>query len=138
MDDAQARVQKAVNSMWNTLDKDCLRKVQIEMLNCSLDCCKNQSLNIEEVQGCMERCSSKLSNTQTFIQNELQMFEDRLQRCVRDCQDRTKDQIGPNPSETELHKHKAGLEKCVVKCVDNHIDLFPNFIKKLTESIKKS
>ncbi|XP_050396135.1 protein FAM136A [Patella vulgata] len=138
MDEVQTRVQKSVNSMINTLDKECLRKMQYDMYQCSSKCCQNNSYSLDQVQNCIEKCSTKVTSAQTYIQNELQMFQDRLQRCAMGCQDQIRDKVGPNTSENDMNKHKTELEKCVLKCADTHIDLMPGLVKKMKETLNKS
>ncbi|XP_041369187.1 protein FAM136A-like isoform X1 [Gigantopelta aegis] len=138
MDEVQARVQKAVSSMVNSLDKECLRKMQADMYRCSTKCCENQSSSLEEVQNCIDRCSTNVNKAQTYIQNELQNYQSRLQRCAMDCQDKVRDKVSPSATEEELSKHKGELEKCVVKCADTHIDLIQPLLKKMKEVISKN
>lgn len=52
------------------------------------------------------------------------------------CQDSIKDHVGPNTSEDQMDKYKAQYEKCVFKCVDTHVDMIPNMIKKMKEIVK--
>ncbi|KAL5022608.1 hypothetical protein ScPMuIL_001763 [Solemya velum] len=137
MEDAQARVQKAVTSMFQDLDKDVIRKMQADMYLCSAKCCENMSARVEDVQGCIDRCSEKLNKTQTFVQNELQMYQDRLQRCAMDCQDKARDGVGSNTTENEITKFRGEMEKCVVKCADTHINLLPAMYKRMKEIVIK-
>ncbi|XP_052100598.1 protein FAM136A-like [Mytilus californianus] len=137
MESAQARVQNAATSMYEELDRTVLRKMQGDMFKCGAKCCENTSGSVEEVQRCIERCAEPLTKCQTYIQNEMQQFQDRLQRGALDCQDKAKDQMGPSSTDADISKAKAGMEKCVVDCADNHIKMLPNMLKKMKDSITK-
>lgn len=65
------------------------------------------------------------------------ILQDRLQRGALDCQDKAKDQMGPNSTDAEISKAKAFMEKCVVDCAENHIKMLPNMLKKMKDSITK-
>ena len=64
-------------------------------------------------------------------------FQDRLQRCAMDCQDKVKDKLGPNVVESDVPRHRAEFEGCVVKCGDSHIALVPQMMKRMKEMLKK-
>lgn len=42
-------------------------------------------------------------------------MQGRLQRCVMECNDKIKDQMPPNPSETEIARFTSDFERCAVK-----------------------
>lgn len=72
------------------------------MHRCAARCCDDRNVSLERVQQCVENCSKPLNKSQAYIQHELEGFQNRLQRCVMDCNDKIKDMMGANPSETEV------------------------------------
>ncbi|XP_076461828.1 protein FAM136A-like [Babylonia areolata] len=138
MDGAQARVRKAVDSMVSSLDKDCLRDLQAEMYRCSTKCCEDKTTSLDEVQNCIERCSSKVSRAQNYVQNEIQMFQDRLQRCVMSCDDNVRPKIGPSTTDEERTKLFAEVEACAVKCADQHASQLSGQTKNILENLRKN
>lgn len=72
------------------------------MHRCAAKCCDNTSVSLESVQRCVENCGNSLTKAQGYVQKELENLQNRLQRCVMDCNDTVKDKMGPNPSETEV------------------------------------
>lgn len=72
------------------------------MHRCAAKCCDNRESSLERVQKCVENCSSSLTWAQSYVQKELEMCQNKLQRCVMDCNDDVRLKMGPNPTETEV------------------------------------
>ncbi len=49
--------------------------LQEKMYLCSANCCQNNSYTMEDVGRCVEACNQPVSQTQTFLQNELNSFQ---------------------------------------------------------------
>lgn len=49
--------------------------LQADMYRCSTNCCEDKNLSLEEVQNCIDRCSTKVNRAQNYIQGEIQMFQ---------------------------------------------------------------
>ena len=52
-----------------------------------------------------------------------------------DCKDAASDKLGPTASENDKQNATASMEKCVVKCVDTHIQLMPTMLTRVTKTI---
>ncbi|ELT98265.1 hypothetical protein CAPTEDRAFT_220338 [Capitella teleta] len=137
MESVQAKVQGAINTLITDIDKDHLRKMQASMYHCSAACCEKPHYNMDDTQRCVERCSGPITQAQQFIQTELGNFQDRLQRCAMDCQDKTRDKMGPNTTEAQAASYRGDMEKCVMKCADTHVALVPSMMKKMKEVLQK-
>ncbi|KAK3759829.1 hypothetical protein RRG08_028831 [Elysia crispata] len=136
MDGAQARVQEAVAKMVNSLDTGCLRKMQVAMYQCSAKCCENSKATLEDVQSCIDTCSKDVNKAQAYLQNEIEMFQNRLQRCAMSCQDKLRDQMPAKPTDKDVEKGRSGLEKCVIECADSHVGHIPGLTKKMLEVLQ--
>ncbi|XP_054715929.1 protein FAM136A-like [Uloborus diversus] len=130
---ASARVKEAINSMLEEIDSSCMRKMQGNMHKCAANCCDNPSASMEEVHRCIESCSSTITDAQNFLQNELTNYQDRIQRCVMQCQDNIRDKITASTTEAEVSGFKKDFEQCVVKCADTHIALIPSMLKRIKD-----
>lgn len=104
---------------------------------CAAKCCENQTASLDSVQGCVERCSLPLTRAQNYVQNELQYFQKRLQRCVMDCNDSVRDRMPASPSNEDISKFTNEFEKCAKVCVDKHIGLLPNIVKQIKAALGK-
>jgi len=126
-----------VNEMMDSLDKSHLRPLQGRMHNCAAECCKDKISSMETVQKCMENCSRPLLKVQTIIEQEMNDFQDRLTRCAQSCQDSVRDSVGSSDTEKEIPRFQANLEKCIVKCADDHMTYIPKMLSRLQSAISK-
>ncbi|KAF0308304.1 Protein FAM136A [Amphibalanus amphitrite] len=134
---AQERVQTSMTSMVDDIDKSYLRKMQGDMHRCAARCCDDPSSSIDKVHGCIEQCSIPLQKAQHFVQTQMSDIQERLQRCVMQCQDKIKDKVGPNTTEAEVQGYKVEFEECAVKCVDDSIATFPNHARRIKDHLHK-
>ncbi|XP_070541172.1 protein FAM136A-like [Ptychodera flava] len=131
----QARVENAVKKSVEELDREHLRKMQANMYKCCTKCCETPSYTMEGAQRCIEQCSLPLQQAQTYVQNELGEFQDRLQRCAMQCQDDLKDLVARgNTNEAMMRSH---LEQCLSKCADKHIGILPAMMARMKDTISK-
>jgi len=135
--EAQQKITESMGEMINEIDKSHLRKIQLRMHQCAAKCCGDTKASLEDTHSCIELCSRNVHMAQNYVQKEVGGFQERLQRCVLDCQDRTKDKIGSNPTEAEMDKLKSEFEGCAVQCVNQHMDLMPNLIKRMKAALDK-
>jgi hypothetical protein len=76
-----------------------------------------------------------MQQVQNYLQQEMQSFQNRLQRGAMECQDRARDEAGANPNENQIQKVQTKMEKCVTKCVETHIGLLPTIQKRVEEAV---
>ncbi|XP_067930780.1 protein FAM136A-like [Watersipora subatra] len=137
MEESNSRVQVAINKLVDDVDKSCLRKMQIEMFQCSAQCCQNYDLSVHQVQECVQRCQAPSERADQYLQSEMQGFQSRLQRCAMDCKDKATDKLGANPTEKEKQAATSTMEKCVVNCVDTNLLAIPKLFDRITQTVKQ-
>ncbi|XP_063700684.1 protein FAM136A [Culicoides brevitarsis] len=137
VEEQSRRIEHEITKIVDDLDKSFLRKMQVEMHLCAAKCCENQTASLDSVQSCVERCSLPLTRSQNYVQNELQYFQKRLQRCVMDCNDSVRDRMPASPSNDDISKYTNEFEKCAKVCVDKQIGLLPNIVKKIKSTLAK-
>lgn len=109
--------------------------LQRSMHFCAAECCSDSKASMNSVHSCVESCQRDITRAQEYVQSELAQFQDRLQRGVLLCQDRIKEKVGPNPSETEMKRFRGEFEECAVKCVDHHIGQLPTLMDKIKKGL---
>lgn len=119
--------------MVEQLDRSYLRKMQGEMHQCAAKCCENDSHSMQKVHSCVENCGTPLNRAQEYVQSELSRLQNRLQRCVMDCNDDAQDKLGSNPSESNMNRYGKEFDNCATKCVDSFCESIP----MIEKSIKK-
>ncbi|XP_015439054.1 PREDICTED: protein FAM136A-like [Dufourea novaeangliae] len=125
------RVEEHMNKMVEEIDKSYLRKMQGDMHRCAATCCDSETYSIQKVHNCVENCSGSLNKAQQYVQQEFERAQNRLQRCVMDCNDKIKDKIGPSPTQNEVDRYSDEFEKCATKCVDSYCDALPALEKTM-------
>ncbi|KAL1377715.1 hypothetical protein pipiens_016072 [Culex pipiens pipiens] len=129
------RIELELSQRVDDLDRTILRKMQAEMHECAARCCHDSGSSMDAVQRCVENCSGPVMRAQQHVEKELGGFNNRLQRCVMDCNDTIKDKMGANPSESDISKYTGMFERCAIKCVDKHVDLLPGLFKSIQQTI---
>ncbi|KPJ21320.1 Protein FAM136A, partial [Papilio machaon] len=70
-----------------------------DMHRCAAKCCDDPQTSLERVHGCIDNCTTSLNQANEYVQGEINHFQNRLQRCVMDCNDAARDKLGANPSQ---------------------------------------
>nr|ACI70108.1 FAM136A [Salmo salar] len=128
----QARVQKTIEDMVQSLERDHIRKMQGLMFKCSAECCERSTDSMSQVHNCIERCHAPPAQAQGLVTNELEKFQDRLTRCTMHCNDKARDLFDSGAKEPAV---RAMMENCVGSCVDDHINLIPSMTHRLKENL---
>ncbi|CAG9764684.1 unnamed protein product [Ceutorhynchus assimilis] len=131
------RIEQEMTKMINALDLQYLRKMQAKMHRCAATCCENQESSLDRVQKCVDKCSGELNWAQGYVQQELEGLQNKLQRCVMDCNDEVRVKMGPNPSDSEVDKFTKIFEECATKCVDKQMSYIPSLLKRMKTDLSK-
>ncbi|XP_065648961.1 protein FAM136A [Hydra vulgaris] len=132
--EAQANVQRAVEQMLETIEKEKLRPLLREAHLGSARCCENMLLSKDQLEHCMQKTFQPAHEIQSVISNELNHLQDRLTRCAQQCQDNVQDKLSNSSDISLLQKE---LDICVVKCCDNHVKLIPTIMNRIYDSLKQ-
>lgn len=133
VEEQRKRIENEMSKVVEELDRNYLRTMQGDMHRCAATCCDNKTLTMQSLNRCVENCGTTVNKAQNYVQGELTRVQNRLQRCVMDCNDKLRDKLGPNPTQNEINKTTDEFETCATKCVDNYCDLLP----ALESSMKK-
>lgn len=107
------------------------------MFRCAAKCCDDKDMSVSSVQRCIENCGAPLHSAQKYVESEFNHLQDRLQRCIMTCNDTIRDKMGSGANQSEVSKYTKDFEICAEKCVDSHLDIVPNTLKKIKEVLKK-
>ncbi|CAB0035429.1 unnamed protein product [Trichogramma brassicae] len=131
VEEQRKRVEEQMTKIVEDIDRTHLRKMQADMHRCAATCCDDKTSSIQRVHNCVENCSIPLNQAQQYVQGEFERVQNRLQRCVMECNDKIKDQMGPNPTQSQVNQYSTEFEKCATKCVDTYCDLLPQLEKTM-------
>lgn len=72
---------------------------------------------------------------QEYIQSEVNQSKCLLLQDVFVCQDRIKEKITPNPTETEIKCLRNEFDECAIQCIDRYIGQLPILMEKIKRSL---
>ncbi|XP_024360441.1 uncharacterized protein [Physcomitrium patens] len=101
--------------------------LQKEYYKCGYECFSKDK---NQIQRCVERCSLPVERAGAILQNELNRFQERLQRSMMVCRDRV--EISGGSVEDDASKMRE-MEVCMKTSVREQMKNLP----KLAEHIKK-
>ena len=134
----QAKLQDAVNTMMDELEWEKLRPMQKASFLAMAKCCDRPSRN--EAQQCFANSSVPVQRAEAMVKQEMDSFQQRLQRCVQGCQDQVKDRMPNNltpetaQNNPALQKLEGELNKCAVACMVDMQKLLPNIKNRILSS----
>lgn len=105
------------------------------MHTCAAECCTDRTSSMDQVHRCVESCTGSVTRAQNFVQNELNQFQERLQRGILSCQDKVKEKMSANPSDAEVRRYQSEFESCAVACVNQHIEKLPSLMDKIKSAL---
>lgn len=132
---AQSRVQEAIKSFVDSIDKSHIRQMDKSMHECAANCLSDREAPIEMVHGCISRCQEKTVRAQKYVQTELEQFQAALHRCVLSCQDEVRDKLTPNAPEATIQKLQGEFEVCAINCCDKNIAKLPSLGEKIRNQL---
>eukprot|EP00195_Chlamydomonas_chlamydogama_P004866 CAMPEP_0202901382 /NCGR_PEP_ID=MMETSP1392-20130828/14223_1 /ASSEMBLY_ACC=CAM_ASM_000868 /TAXON_ID=225041 /ORGANISM="Chlamydomonas chlamydogama, Strain SAG 11-48b" /LENGTH=141 /DNA_ID=CAMNT_0049587937 /DNA_START=71 /DNA_END=496 /DNA_ORIENTATION=- len=129
-------VEKAIQGMIEDIQKLHLLPRQKQAFLCCAQCCDNTT-NMQQVQSCVERCTSGPAQFQKIIQANMAEFQERFQRCVFRCQDLAKESMSfdATPAEQSLAEQK--FKTCFDACGKEFQAKIPKLRADIEGQLKK-
>lgn len=132
MDASQRKLNDAITNMSSGLHRNYLRRIYGDAFNCSYRCTEDTSLDPLQFSQCVEKCSSKITQAEGTMQKEMESAQDRLMRCIRNCEDKAKDS-----NDKDQNRLRSGFESCVVNCADEIQQLLPKIETRIIDQLKR-
>jgi hypothetical protein len=108
--------QKATDGMMDDMDRKCIRPLQKASLLKMAACIDLPSRS--QIDSCLQKSQGPMNLAQQIINNEMQQFQHRLERCMLDCQDAVRD--ANHRSEDASQK---AYYSCASSCMDKNMAL---------------
>lgn len=118
----QKKLQHAVDGMMENVERNKLRDIQRRSYLDMAKCFESRTASSDEVERCTEHAAMRLKSIQHIISNEMNQFQNRVQRCSMACEDEIQDKF-PNlqPYDPSYEKAQKAMVSCASVCVDKHI-----------------
>lgn len=134
----QTRLEQIYKNIAVELDNTNLRKIQAKTYRCAADCCENRTLKSRDVRFCIESCSINLIKVEQYVTKEFVSLQNRLQKCVNDCNEEVRSKFGFESSGSQINRDNEYLLKCTGKCVDKMANDVPMFLKNIKNFINSN
>lgn len=137
MEENAREYERKLQDAYNSLDLSHVRKLMKKTYLCAAQCCDSTSGTYEDVQHCIDNCTAPLTNAQTYLKNEFQDFQNRVQRCLMVCSDTVKGRMEKENSKSFNDKYKTEYEECAKSCLKSHSDLLPSTMLKIKSTLEE-
>mgnify|MGYP006119677029 FL=1 len=134
-------LQAAVDGMLARINVKKIRPIQkqtyLNMAKCF------DMTNDQQIEQCTNNESVGVKVAQQIVQAEMGQFSNRVQRCMQDCEDSTRDQLGSADLSDPKTQDKAAsmMTKCAKVCADKHIAMLASvearILKDLEEKLQR-
>jgi hypothetical protein len=106
--------------------------VQKAAFLCSAKCCDHPGSQ-QDLESCKNQCGGQMERVQSVLQQELGGFQQKLQGCMRRCQEAAQEGLytASNPSQREIDRATKEMEGCMGKCADQFKGALPGMEKRI-------
>ncbi|GMI47427.1 hypothetical protein TrCOL_g7549 [Triparma columacea] len=132
----QQRLQGAVDTMLEGLERDIMRPMQQKAYRCSADCYDARNVTSSTISNCVENCQVVSKQAAQVTSVEMQQYQNRIQRAMQACSDRVGDMQLKNPSMKEGDVMQA-FEKCGGEVVTEQIGMLNDVDKRIRGGLKQ-
>jgi len=128
-----AKMEGEAKVAMDDIERTLLRPIARNSYACVLKCYDDAGSkgSSEQLQHCSQNCQGKFQMSQSIVQQEVNQFQERLNRAMMLCQDEARDLMTPdiqsNPK--QMKKMEDKIVNCMSKTVNHHIGLL-NPLKK--------
>lgn len=116
------------------LDKSHLRNLQKQSYLCMASCC-DASDSARSLQDCCHECERRVQIAEKIVQVSMNDFQERLQRCVKRCQDAAQESLPVNPSDSDIVKAQDSLAHCAANCAQEYEKQIPKLQSSIIEKL---
>ena len=118
MDGEQANrnLQTAVDAMILSLEQNRMRPMQKKTYLAMAACYDSKNSSPQQINACLQNCSQAVQLSQQVIQNEMNQFQNRLQRCAADCDDSIRDKFPDLSDQSKMDKAQGQMNSCLNTC----------------------
>eukprot|EP01023_Acetabularia_acetabulum_P038343 TRINITY_DN3671_c0_g1_i1.p1 TRINITY_DN3671_c0_g1~~TRINITY_DN3671_c0_g1_i1.p1 ORF type:complete len:149 (-),score=26.80 TRINITY_DN3671_c0_g1_i1:189-635(-) len=127
---------KAVEDMTNEMDKSYIRPEQKRSFECCAHCC-DISKDQQALMNCVDQCQLKVSRQQNVVNQLMQDFQNRLQRCAVRCNDMAKEMLPANPTQQDYEKAQEKGKDCIADCSEEYEKQVPKLRKDLEDALRR-
>eukprot|EP00586_Coscinodiscus_wailesii_P018455 CAMPEP_0172497740 /NCGR_PEP_ID=MMETSP1066-20121228/104420_1 /TAXON_ID=671091 /ORGANISM="Coscinodiscus wailesii, Strain CCMP2513" /LENGTH=147 /DNA_ID=CAMNT_0013270679 /DNA_START=121 /DNA_END=561 /DNA_ORIENTATION=- len=130
-----ARMEGKAKEQIDEIDRTLLRPIARNSYACVLKCYDKVGTTgpTEQLQHCSQECQAPYQQYQVVVQQEVNQFQNRLNRAMMQCQDDARDLVTKDIQDdpAQMKKFEKSLISCISKTVDHHITLLGPMKKRI-------
>ncbi|DBA95951.1 hypothetical protein WJX77_010362 [Trebouxia sp. C0004] len=130
-------VKQAMKEFVDEVERNYLRPLQKEAFLGSAQCCDTAATQ-EDLQSCCDRCQAPTTAAQDYVNQVLQDFSARLQRCTVRCQDQAQEKLPPQPSPEQIAQAQSNLSSCFAECAEEYERQVPKLRQQTLQQLRQS
>jgi hypothetical protein len=135
---AQRRLNDAMDAMIEDVSMNTMLPIQKKGYLAMAQCCDSKGSQ-REVQSCINQAQRPSQVAQQIMNNQLQQFQNRLQRGQMDCDDQVKDRYpgldGSDPKKMERAQNEYNA--CIAKTFDKYSSMVKSIKVNVETEIKR-
>lgn len=133
------KMENEARSMIDSVEKDHLRIFGRNVHQCALKCYDQNYATTDQLHSCSKKCEIPHQQASHLIQQEINQFQNRINRSLEDCHDKARDVMVPGYENDmkKLQKVEDTLLACMAKNVDEHVKLLPSIKQRIVQQLKQ-
>jgi len=135
-----ARMEAEARTVLDEVERTSVRNIARKGVECVLKCYDKAGSTGpgDALENCVANCQNPSRQANHYVQQEVQSFQNRLNRSMMDCQDRAKDMMYPGVENDakKMGKVEDTLLACMSKHVDDHIKMLVPLRKRIDAELK--
>ena len=131
-----AKMESEARKVIEDIERTSMRNLERKGLECALQCYQKAGSTAasEVLQQCVQNCQMPARQAAQVLNQEVNGFQNRLNRSMMECQDKAKDQMTPGMESDP--KKMAALEDTMLKCMSQTVDHHIGLLKPMRQRIE--
>ena len=109
-------LKQAVDVMLQSVDANKMRPMHKKTYMAMVACFDSETASAEQIDSCLQNSSQGVKISQQIIQQEMNQFQSRLQRCAADCEDSVRDRNPDLNDQSKMDKAQGQMNSCMSTC----------------------
>ncbi|KAG7351744.1 protein of unknown function DUF842 containing protein [Nitzschia inconspicua] len=135
-----AKMETEATQVLDDIERNWMRKVARESFACAVKCYDKagKSGPAEALEQCARKCQMPYQQASALVQQEVNQFQNRLNRNMQECQEQARDRIQPGMENdpSKMAAIEQSLLDCMSKQVNEHIKLLQPMKNRITAALK--
>jgi len=134
-----AKLDGKAKSMLDEIEKVHVRPLARKSYLCAASCYDKagKTGSSDQIQNCIQTCQMPFQQAQSYVNSEIQQFQDRLTRGMMQCNDEARDAMYSTNGSSSTNISNDAVAKCFTSCVDKHMQLLDSMKSRIISQIKQ-